>query len=61
MNTYFEKSLKNEKFSVGPTCASPGPILFMVAATAVNEVVPPYPSNEIRNTEMVNKIMNVIK
>ncbi len=36
--THFEKSEKNEKFSMGPTLFIPGPILLKHAVTEVNVV-----------------------
>ena len=61
IRTYFEKLLKKPKFPVGPTSERPGPMLLIVAATEVNDVVAPYPSNDIANMERANKNMNVMK
>ena len=52
---------KNAKFLLGPTSSSPGPILFIVAATAVKLVVMSHPSIDTSRTEKENKITNVTK
>ena len=51
ISTYFEKSEKKLKFSVGPTSDSPGPILLIVAATAVKQVSVSCPSIETSRVE----------
>ena len=61
VSTHFENGLKMEKLPVGPTSSSPGPMLLMVAATAVKFVTKSFPSNEIANTEAENRMMNVMK
>ena len=38
-NSSFSAGLKNAKFCVGPIISSPGPILFIVEATTVKEVI----------------------
>ena len=38
ISTYLEKSEKNPKFAEGPTRFKPGPILLMVAVTALKLV-----------------------
>ena len=52
ISTHFEKLEKKLKLAVGPTSSKPGPILLMVAATAVKFVTKSFPSNEIRSTEV---------
>ena len=59
--TYFDSIEKCPKFCVGPAIASPGPMLFIVAATDVNVVTKSLFSNERINTEIENKIVNVMK
>ena len=39
IRTYLAKGEKKAKFAEGPTISRPGPILLMVAATAVNPVI----------------------
>ena len=61
INTYFEKGEKCAKFCVGPTISRPGPMLFIVAATAVKFVIKSFSYKEIKNTERINKERNVTK
>ena len=51
IKTHLEKSVKKEKFAVGPTIERPGPTLLNVVATAVNEVVRSCPSIETSRTD----------
>ena len=51
---------KCPKFCVGPASSRPGPMLLIVAATAVKLVVRSFPSNETRNTDTTNVNINVI-
>ena len=59
--TSLEKLLKNPKLQSGPTMESPGPILLIVAATAVKFVTRSCPSKDIAKTETTKIIINVIK
>ncbi len=59
--TSLEKSLKNPKLQSGPTIESPGPILLIVAATAVKFVTRSCPSKDMAKTETTKIIINVIK
>ena len=59
--TIFEKSLKRPKFSDGPTSSRPGPMLLIVAATAVKFVVKSLPSNEMQSTDVKKTRKNVMK
>ena len=52
----FEKGLKKAKLPEGPTISSPGPILFIVAATAETAVRKLFVSRQIRSTTIVNKM-----
>lgn len=61
INTYLENVPYTLKFFVGPTCSSPGPMLLIVAATAVKFDVISFPSKEISSTDVVNRMINVIK
>ena len=51
IKTNFVKSVKNPKFSIGPTIERPGPILLIVATTEVKQVVVSCPSRETSKTE----------
>ena len=61
IRTSFENTLKPPKLPVGPTRPSPGPILFMVAATAVKVVTRSLSSKEISSIEAAKRTGNVIK
>ena len=61
INTYLEKFEKNEKFCEGPASDKPGPILLIVAATAVKLVTRSYSSKETRNSEPQKIMRNVMK
>ena len=50
----FDGTEKNAKLPVGPTASSPGPILFMVAVTAVKLVTRLCPSSDSNRSEAVN-------
>ena len=59
--TIFEKGEKNAKLDVGPTASIPGPMLFIVATTAVKLVVSaskPVPitagSNDTKRRDTIN-------
>jgi len=54
INISFEGIEKKAKLQVGPTASSPGPILFMVAATAVKFVTRLCPSSESSSTDTAN-------
>ncbi len=58
IRTIFEKMLKLPKFCAGPASASPGPILFIVARTAVKLVVKSLLSIETASTDKKNIIVN---
>ena len=60
ISTYFEKGENPLKFCVGPTSSSPGPILLIVAVTAVKLVIKSFPSSDIRRTDEVNIIIKEI-
>lgn len=61
INIYLEKILKWTKLCVGPTMASPGPTLLIVAATAVKLVVKSFPSKESARSDALKMNRNVIK
>ncbi len=52
--TYFEKCEKDAKLSDGPALPRPGPMLFIVAATAVNVLTKSKLSNATRITDATN-------
>lgn len=56
-----EKMLKCPKFCVGPTRARPGPILLIVAITAVKFVTKSLPSKEMAKMDREKIIIKVIK
>ena len=56
INTSFAKAEYPAKFPAGPTSPSPGPILFIVATTAVKLVIRSFPSTETNNRETTNTI-----
>ena len=57
VNTSFEKIEKSAKLEVGPTCERPGPILLMVATTAVKLVIRSLLSRVISNREVAKSRM----
>ena len=60
--TYFDKSEKPAKFPVAPTASKPGPMLLIVAATAVKLVFMLKLSSEITRTDtMYTKIYEIMK
>ena len=61
MSTYLVNGLNMEKFAAGPTIPKPGPILLMVAATAVKVVTRSVSSKDTSSTDAENTIANVIK
>ena len=60
IRTYFDILLKNPKFCTGPTWERPGPILFIVAATAVKFVEKSYPSMDTIRVDATKTTINVI-
>ena len=64
ISTSFAWGEKKLKFDDGPTSSSPGPTLLIVVATAVNDVIRSWLSNETIISEMTNIIvyatMNVL-
>ncbi len=61
ISTYLLKFEKKPKFLVGPTIDRPGPMLLMVAATAVKLVVISLPSKDTRKSDRPNTIIKVMK
>ena len=59
INTYFENVLKKPKLQVGLTKLRPGPILFIVAATAVKFVVKSKFSIDTKSNDKTNTHVNV--
>ena len=57
ISTTLDNAEKSEKLLIGPTSLRPGPILFMVAATAVKVVTRSFPSNEIMSSEKIKSII----
>ena len=57
----FEKGLNPAKLPQGPTSSRPGPILLIVAATAVKHVIRSFPSKERKKSERQNIITNDMK
>ena len=53
---YLEKTEKCPKFWVGPASSNPGPMLLIVAATAVKFVIRSFPSKEMASTEAEKRI-----
>ena len=51
ISTIFENGEKKLKFWVGPTSESPGPMLLIVAVTAVKFVVKSWLSMEMQSTD----------
>ena len=60
-NTIFDNGENAAKFSTGPTAAIPGPTLFIVVNTPLNDVAKSKLSIEINNTETINITMYAIK
>ena len=54
VRTSFESEEKSAKFAAGPTPERPGPMLLMVAATAVKFVTRSRPSIVISSSETIN-------
>lgn len=61
IRTNFEKEVKQLKFCVGPTNSRPGPMLLIVAVTAVKLVTKSLPSSEMAKSEQTKIIINVMK
>ena len=55
ISTHFERLLKPAKLPNGPTTSSPGPILFIVAATAVKDDTRSYPSKLMISSDKTNR------
>ena len=61
MSTHLDPTLSPAKLAAGPTAASPGPMLLMVATTAVKEVTGSCPYRLTRYTEAANSRKMVMK
>ena len=61
ISIHFENREKIPKFWVGPTSSNPGPMLLMVAATAVKFVIKSFPLKERAMTDTVNRNIKVAK
>ena len=61
VRTSLEKQENMEKFPFGLTSSKPGPMLLMVAATAVKFVIRSKSSNAMRNTDPEKISTNTIK
>ena len=61
ISTHLLKSLKKLKLQVGPTWFRPGPMLLIVAATAVKLVTRSRPSKDSRKRDSANTVVKAIK